>query len=327
MKKTIFVAALLATSGFGAVAAHATDICGTTRCTPNLADYYQNLSGIQKAVNMIVAFDDVQDLVQNAVNAGNLVSVGDSIELANVEQMSYLHQIAVNHVGGAFWAGGDMTGVVQSATNVANSVSSEGLVSSVKQTAGDAQAATNSVLGSYDSALYGLSQAATNVVNTVTAETSKTINQVAYTDQTAINVMVGGGYDADAVDWEDPDVDVSETQAAVNAANLATIDTLNGAIKQQAYGDQLALNKAIFVDVGADVYDLGQAATNVANSVTVGDVNPNFFNCLCYDGWEVNQQANVSQVAGNLVTTLGSVTNTIQSATNIANSISIPSVD
>lgn len=330
MKKTVFVAALLATASLGATAAHATglgNLCETDRCSPNLADFKQNLDGLQKAINMIVLNGDAQDIVQNAVNAGNLINVGNAIQLANVEQSADLLQIAVNHVGGSFFSGGDIAGVVQSATNVANSVSSDGLVQATKQWGHGDQWASNSVLGGYNSALYGLEQAATNVVNTVTATTAKTVNQVSSTDQVAINVIVGGSYDADAVDWDATDVDVTQTQAAVNAANLVTLDFLTGAIKQQSYGDQLAVNKAILTGYNANVYDLGQSATNVANSVTVGQITPAVFDCLCYDGWEVNQYADVSQISTNLVTTMDNVTNTIQSATNIANSISIPSTD
>ncbi|MBD8066584.1 hypothetical protein IC608_14000 [Devosia sp. PTR5] len=326
MKKTLFVAALLATTAAGGTTAYATNynyLCTTDRCTPNLADFLQNLDGIQTAINLIVDIDDANTIVQEAVNAGNLVNIETDIDLANVEQNASVYQFASNLLDGDAWFfnSSDMTGVTQSATNVANSISSDSLVKAAKQTAGDAQMASNAVLGTYGSKLYDLQQAATNVVNTVTAGTSKTVNQYSTTDQVAVNVIYGGwgGYDADAVDWEDDVEDVS-TQAAVNAANLVNLDSLTGAIKQTSYGSQDAINKAIF---SGNVYDLGQSATNVANSVSVGSITPAVFDCLCYDGWEVNQLANVDQFAKNLLVTVGDVNNTIQSATNIANSINV----
>lgn len=338
MKKIVFTAALLGTTammapsamayGFGNGNGHGNgynNLCTTDRCSPDMADLLQNLSGLQKAINMIVDVNDATDIVQEAVNAGNLVNVEDiEVELANVEQNADLWQFAMNVVDGdSFWTT-DLTNISQSATNVANSISSEGLVTAAKQSAEGSQFATNSALGTASSALYGLEQAATNVVNTVTAATSKTVKQASYTDQVAVNVMYGGwgGYDADAVDWDAEDA--IDTQVAVNAANLVDLDALTGAIKQESYGSQDALNKAIFTGYhGGNVYDLGQSATNVANSVTVGSITPAVFDCLCYDGWEVNQSAYADQVASNLVVTMGSVTNTVQSATNIANSISV----
>ncbi len=350
MKSTVFMAALLATTAIGSTAASANpwgyhphfplpqtppaDLCTTDRCSPDLADFLQNLGGMQKAINMIVNINDANEIVQEAVNAGNLVNVGANIDLANVEQNANVIQFATNTLDGdaavMFWGYtdfSDLTGISQSATNVANSINSEGLVQAAKQTAGESQFASNAALATFGSTLYDLEQAATNVVNTVTAASSKTVNQVSDTDQVAINFIHGGmgGYDADDVVWDAEDVDVTETQAAVNAANLVNLDSLTGAIKQDSYGSQLALNKAIFEGyVGGNVYDLGQSATNVANSVTVATITPAVFDCLCYDGWEINQSATADQVASNLLVTVGNVNNTIQSATNIANSINVP---
>src|SRR5690606_16388322 len=349
MKKTVFIASLLAATALGATGASASgfggwgpyypppppppppaDLCTTDRCSPDLADFLQNLGGMQKAINMIVNINDANEIVQEAVNAGNLVNVGDNIDLANVEQNANVIQFATNTLDGdaaSFWGFSDLTGISQSATNVANSINSEGLVEAAKQSAGESQFASNAALATFGSTLYDLEQAATNVVNTVTAATSKTVNQVSHTDQVAINFIHGGmgGYDADDIVWDAEDVDVTETQAAVNAANRVTLDSLTCAIKQESDGSQLALNKAIFDGFyGGNVYDFGQSATNVANSVTVAEITPAVFDCLCYDGWEINQSATAGQVASNLLVTVGNVNNTIQSATNIANSINVP---
>ncbi|HEY8575554.1 MAG TPA: hypothetical protein VIL88_04355 [Devosia sp.] len=347
MKKTVFVAALLATSTLGTASAFAftfggghhggggypgggSNNCGTGMCTQD-SDFYQKLLGFQKALNMIVDVEDATAIVQEAVNAGNLISVGDAedieIDLANVEQYGDLYQFALNKLEGDDWSS-DFTDVTQSATNVVNSISGDGVLS-IEQTAKGAQDATNKILGSGNSTFIDLEQAATNVVNTVTASTSKTIEQVAHTDQTAINVIVGGegGYDNVGSDINWDEADAVSTQAAVNAANLVNIDTLTGAITQSAsYNPQIAVNAAIFHGYDADVFDFGQSATNVVNSVTVGDINPSI-NCNCYDGWEINQEAFASQLSSNLLETMGSVTNSVQSATNVANSISIPSGD
>lgn len=349
MKKTVFVAALLATSALGASAAHAggnhynpppppvphIDICGTDLCNPNFADFKQTLEGFQKAINSIVDVDDAQDVVQKAVNAGNLITVvqeddaGDiiaelDIDLGSVLQDADVFQYASNTLDGDGWAN-DFEAVAQSATNVVNSVS--GLkINVVDQTATNHQIATNAILGGKWSDFYDLEQAATNVVNSVTGTEVKRIIQDVETSQFASNFILGGkhGYDADYVDWEAEDV--TYTQAAVNASNLVNIDLLKlGGIDQTSDQSQTALNTAIFESfyfITPDVSDFGQSATNVTNSVTVGEIWS--AGCGCYGAYEIDQTADAGQFAKNLLVTLGDVSNTVQSATNVANSISIP---
>jgi hypothetical protein len=338
MKKLVLTSALLGTTVFAAPAyANGIDwesiLCGTSYCT-DAADLDQHLKGFQKAINDIVDFDDATALVQEAVNAGNLINVGDAdgaeIDIANVHQYADVLQKAANTIdGNAGWFNTtDIDDAMQSATNVVNSISGD-IVKAVVQESYGSQEATNSISGDYFSTLTNLQQAATNVVNSVTAGTSKTIEQTSATTQFASNNISGGwgGYDTNvgaAVDWEDEDV--VRTQAAVNAANLVNLELLTGAIVQEAYyNPQTALNTATFAK-GGTVYDLGQSATNVLNNVTVGEIDPSIF-CFCYDGWEINQQAYASQYAGNLIKTMGDVNNSIQSATNVANSISVPGGD
>ncbi|SEP97092.1 hypothetical protein SAMN05428969_1345 [Devosia sp. YR412] len=344
MHKSVFIGALLTTTVLGASSAYAGNHgggggyhppippvpgvpCTTSYCT-DAADFDQRLEGLFKAINLIVDVDDATAIVQEAINAGNLISVGDAeaaaIDLANVHQYGDVYQFALNKLEGDGWAS-DFTDVTQSATNVLNSISGD-VVTAVEQTAEGSQTAKNKIIGTYGSTFVDLEQAATNVVNTVTAGTSKTIEQVAHADQNASNLIIGGwgGYDnigAD-VDWDAEDV--TYTQAALNAANLISLEKLTGAITQDvSYNPQQALNTAIFHGYDPDVYDFGQSATNVINSVTVGEIDPTI-KCTCYDGWEIQQDAYAFQLSKNLLSTMGDVTNTVQSATNIANSISIP---
>lgn len=355
MKKTAFVAALLATTVMGASAAYAgnhggggggyhppkppkppvIDICGTDLCNPNFADFKQTLEGFQKAINSIVDVDDAQDVVQKAVNAGNLITVvqenddGDivaelDIDLGSVLQDADVFQYASNKLDGEGWAN-DFQSIAQSATNVVNSVT--GLkINVVDQTATNHQIATNEIFGGKMSDFYDLEQAATNVVNSVTGTEVKRIIQDVETDQLASNFILGGkhGYDAPDVDWDAEDV--TYTQAAVNASNLVNIDLLKlGGIDQTSDQSQTATNTAIFQSfyhITPDVYDFGQSATNVTNSVTVGQIWS--AGCGCYGAYEIDQTADAGQFAKNLLVTLGDVSNSVQSATNVANSISIP---
>lgn len=340
MKKTVFVAALLATSSLGTVTAFAFgnggNVCAPNLCDTNVADFRQTLDGFQDAINSIVDIDEAVGVVQKAVNAGNLITVvmedddGNvtadlNLGLGSVVQDADLYQFASNTLdAGSF---DDFSDITQSATNVANSVTGQ-TMRNVSQVAGNSQEALNSATSGFGSSLYALEQAATNVANTITGTSVKVIDQKSWTDQTAENFVLAASYDADQVDWEptDPDVDVTFTQAAVNASNLVEIDRLElGGIDQAAWNSQSALNEAIFVGHDADVYDFGQSATNVANNVTVGEIWS--AGCGCYGLYEIDQVANVGQIAENLLETTGAVNNVIQSATNIANSISIPSVD
>ncbi|SMQ71694.1 hypothetical protein SAMN06295905_1955 [Devosia lucknowensis] len=335
MKKLVITAALVGTTVLAAPSAFATGswenyFCGTGFCSDD-ADFNQKLLGFQKAINNIVDFDDATKIVQEAVNAGNLINVGDAdsaaIDLANVHQYADVLQKASNNIdGGSWFNSSDIDDATQSATNVVNSISGD-LVKAVEQKSEGSQEATNNISGDYHSKLTNLEQAATNVVNTLTAGMSKTIEQTSHTSQYAANNISGGwgGYDADVggtFEWDDEDA--VRTQTAVNAANLVNLGELTGAITQHAsYNPQTALNTAEFAKWGT-VYDLGQSATNVLNNVTVGEIDPSIF-CGCYDGWEVNQHAYAEQTAQNLIRTMGDVNNAIQSATNVANSISVPS--
>lgn len=313
MKNVLLTAALLSSTVFMVPAAHATFDLGDimdfmsgceTLCDPGRADFKQDLYGFQWSMNQIVDIDDATDIVQSAVNAGNLVTVRLDDEDGNVE----------------------------ASLNLA--------LGTVIQTANVHQKASNLIDGRANSDFYALSQAATNVVNSITGTTAWNISQSVTNAQLASNAMYGGsgGYDADAVDWDADDVEY--TQAAVNASNLVDIQTLKNDIVQVSTASQTATNVASFEsEIGfshhypfftvttPNVYDLGQSATNVTNSVTVGAIELGGLYGGCACGFEVDQYAVAAQTATNYLSTMGDVTNIAQKATNVANSISIPSVD
>jgi DNA uptake protein ComE-like DNA-binding protein len=270
----------------------------TDLCNPDLTDISQSLTGFQKAVNLIVDIDDATDVVQSAVNAGNLITFDEGIDIG---------------------------------------------LGTIIQSADVKQVAINGIAGGTGSTFYNLQQAATNVVNSVTGTSALNINQNATNSQFAANGILGGsgGYDADDIDLEDLGDDV--TQTAVNASNLVQLDELNNEIYQTSTNSQTALNAAVFLSEPSygsygrghggwghqprtpDVYDLAQSATNVTNSVTVGEIDLD--TCAC--NFEITQAAAAAQISGNLLVTAGDISNISQSAANVANSISfsVPSAD
>lgn len=295
MKKILLTSASLAALAFAAPAVQATttidwDFLCDNLCIPDRVDLKQALGGHQWAKNLIVDVDDAQDIVQTAVNAGNLINLEDLTEdLGTISQTASVSQFAFNLItaeeGGYFEP---------------------------------------------DSVFYNIEQAATNVVNSVTADVAINVRQSVSSNQTALNTILGGsgGYDADL--GEDGEL-LADTQAAVNAANLVDIRAINNEIVQISTGTQTAINTAVFEPSGfghftevPDVYDLTQSATNVTNNVTIGEFDISGF-CACE--FEVDQYADAGQIAVNTLSALGDVQNIVQSATNVANSISMPSAD
>lgn len=259
-----------------------------TLCDPLRDDIRQKLEGFQKAINMIVDVDDATDIVQTAVNAGNLVNLDSVVfTLGTVDQYADVSQFAFNLIDGG-----------------------------------------------KGSTFQNLEQAATNVVNSITGTTAWNIKQEVKNHQVALNTILGGsgGYDADL----DGALEDAMTQSAVNASNLVDIDKLKNDIVQTSTNSQTAINTAVFQSqpiyygyypvgyIDADVWDLGQSATNVTNNVSVGDID---LSGACACDFEVSQYADAGQLAKNYLSTFGDVNNIIQSATNVANSISLPSTN
>jgi hypothetical protein len=228
----------------------------------------------------------------------------------------------------------DATAIDQTAINAANLISLEGLgdLGTVDQTGTATQNASNAISSNLNTDLEDITQAATNVLNSLTADDVTNVVQNVYNGQDASNyISFGWGGYVGTADAEDA------TQAAVNASNLITIATLHNEIKQASEGSQTAANLAEFVgpqpvypnfwDFGiANVSNLTQEATNVTNTLTLEAVDLN--HCKC--GYEVDQYADIAQSATNdLVGKDGysNINDIVQKATNVANSISMPSVD
>src|SRR5690606_31024079 len=107
-----------------------------------------------------------------------------------------------------------------------------------------------------------------------------------------------GGYDADAL--YDGDT-LLATQAALNAANLITVEHLTGSASQMSDVAQTAINTMSFAGghyiphwVDIDVYDVGQTATNVANVFSATTIDG--VDCGCVS---VFQEADAIQFALN----------------------------
>lgn len=265
----------------------------TTLCDSESIDITQSISGLQFALNKIDDVDDATDVEQTAVNAANLVDLEGTYTEEWDSQADGIGTVAQ-----------DADYLTQIAKNVLD--------------------------GGWGSGHYNVAQSATNVVNSVTGDSAVNIYQYASAYQSASNFMSfgSGGYDADAdvVFDSEGEVEVA-TQSAVNAANLIDIGELNNEIVQMSYGSQVALNIAVDESYYGhnDVWDFAQTATNVANIATVGVFDLN--KCAC--DWEVDQTAYADQWAKNKLygNHKTDIHNVVQSATNVANSVSLPSDD
>lgn len=240
---------------------------------------------------------------------------------------------------------GSATDVTQSALNAINLINLDGLVDLngdpvaigvIDQDVFAGQVADNDLVGDPTSSLYNVVQTATNLMNSISGTTMTWAEQDAKGYQSAANYLVFGkhGYDADD-DFEDA------TQAAANLANLISVDELSGGINQYANVSQTAINTAVYDTYGwgwytfdSSVYDFEQSATNVVNSISIPAIDPLTCDCLENLGLDAQiiQGAKVDQLAVNNLYSDGyyfsgliDVTNITQSATNLANSIGMPS--
>ncbi|MDR7029638.1 hypothetical protein [Rhizobium rosettiformans] len=256
------------------------------------ADIGQFAMGIQKALNKIEDATKVTGASsQEAVNAANLVSKLNAGDLTAIYQKSKVKQIAVNKIESPRFEKVDVQEVIQEATNVANSVS-----------IGDAE----NLAGSGADAL-------------------EKIKQSSFGDQFAMNKI------------EDADLAQTVEQTAVNAANLVTLAVDAGdvdEIMQKSFGEQTAINK---IDSGwnwswywgkyrnfAVINGVEQAATNVANSISLGEVDSGNFNQLLDDAM---QFAFVDQYASNEIKVAYTAYNVSQEAVNATNLITSDAAD
>lgn len=255
-------------------------------CLDDAVNIEQIVSGFQKAFNNISAVNNVSDATQTAVNAANLISLDDL-------------DVSVDDIGK----------VTQDADPYLF------------------QFADNDIYAGLFSALYNIEQSASNVVNVFSGPEVNEIIQNAASTQTAFNTIEygKGGYDADAL--YDGDT-LLPTQAALNAANLITVEHLTGSASQMSDVAQTAINTMSFSGDGhyvphwvdVDVWDVGQTATNVANVFSATTIDG--LDCGCVS---IMQEAGAVQFALNDLSGSGwntDMSNIVQQATNIANSIS-----
>ncbi|ODT70853.1 MAG: hypothetical protein ABS75_10550 [Pelagibacterium sp. SCN 63-23] len=290
MKRTVFVAALLGATVLGAPASYANswwnadwwdnfmNSC-TTLCDDDRVDIRQQLYGLQEAINNIVDIDDATDIVQTAVNAGNLVDLDvDSIVLGTVDQKANVGQYAHNLVDGDMFS--TFKNLEQAATNVVNSVTGS-TAYNIKQSVTNSQVALNDMFGGkggYDVDLEGeledaMTQTAVNAANLIDIGTLKNeISQYSGNAQTAINTAAFEGF---SYYWYNHAPDVWDLgQSATNVTNNVSVGEIDlraacacgYEIDQYANADQLAKN---VLSTMGDVNNIIQQATNVANSVSL----------------------------------------------------------
>lgn len=270
-------------------------------CVGDTIDINQLINGVQEALNRIEDVNEAADVTQTALNAANLIN------LKEIDPLGALNQ-----------AGNNLT-----------------------------QTAANRLEGNVGSEIENVTQSATNLLNSITASTVRLIDQSASGTQSATNYMSFGDYTGP----EDFDAEEAATQAAFNGSNIVNLSVaLTGTIDQTSNVTQDAINTAA-VSVGhsgggyhtyggpgggggggyggsavGDVTDFAQQATNVTNSVVAQSLTA--LECGCVS---IEQTASADQYALNALAALNSgslnLTGITQAATNIANSISMPTVE
>lgn len=238
---------------------------------------------------------------------------------AEIDQFAVGIQKALNKINDAT----KVTGATQEAVNAANLVSkvNAGELSEISQKSAVKQIAVNSIEAPKFNKVEvkGAVQEATNVANSISlgkeggtgnASDLQTIKQISFGDQFAKNKI--------------EDVKVADTveQAAVNAANLVTLSVDAGAvdyISQKSLSEQTAINKidSGWTWKGAVINEVSQSATNVANSISLGEITPSSGSMLD----EVKQGAFVDQFASNEIAIAKTVEDVVQEAVNATNLI------
>jgi len=238
---------------------------------------------------------------------------------AEIDQFAVGIQKALNKINDAT----KVTGATQEAVNAANLVSkvNAGELSEISQKSAVKQIAVNSIEAPKFNKVEvkGAVQEATNVANSISlgkeggtgnASDLQTIKQISFGDQFAKNKI--------------EDVKVADTveQAAVNAANLVTLSVDAGAvdyISQKSLSEQTAINKidSGWTWKGAVINEVSQSATNVANSISLGEITPSSGSMLD----EVKQGAFVDQYASNEIAIAKTVEDVVQEAVNATNLI------
>ena len=315
MKKFLTTTAIASALALPATAAHES------------TDVTQTVGALQAALNSIVINFDGTTVSQAATNAANLINytVDDLHDVFQTTDPSSggggLGQFAVNSLvstGGN--SGGVFTGafvdVTQAATNVANSIEAVNL-EDLDQRLEATQVAINSISG--PTGINGFNQTAVNAGNLATLNSaSNDIDQdVDDTVQTASNsavssqgiIVMGTG-----VDPTDPTLTIPNIQSATNVVNSATIAASVDDDILQDVDDSLQEASNLLSNGGGDgIFTFDQSAVNAANLATAAHV-----------GDDVNQDVDdLNQIASNAALSTGSIFNGVQTATNVANSLTV----
>lgn len=259
-------------------------------------DITQTIEGLQEALNSIEIADDATDVAQTAVNAANLISLEDNLDdvlqdadLDDGNEGIDFEQVASNVLdsGPASFNSADLSGVTQDATNVLNSIGGVGEdgglpdVNTLYQDADEVvQDAFNDIELSGPATSEDISQAATNALNLATLEDVNGVNSIgaAFEMQQDGDDIFQSAYNEldirDGITDTNTDDVLQSTQDATNVINMADIsEDLNGTLLQELTdSDQSAANVAHDTRRNAEINDLLQAATNIANVLTVGGV-------------------------------------------------------
>ncbi|QLF71037.1 hypothetical protein FE840_016595 [Peteryoungia desertarenae] len=159
-----------------------------------------------------------------------------------------------------------------------------------------------------------VSQTAVNAANLINlpSDDINSIEQKSIGSQLSSNfIEFSKSFDANAaVDG----VLVPSTQSATNVANSVSVEEINDTLKQYSDTAQVAKNIADSTRFSTNVWDLKQTSVNAANLVTVAELDTRI---------EVSQLSLTDQFAMNKLDVNGAVTNVVQSATNVANSIGV----
>ncbi|MGC1259687.1 MAG: hypothetical protein WA873_03400 [Jannaschia helgolandensis] len=304
MKKFLTTTAIASALALPATAAHES------------TDVTQTVGALQAALNSIVINFDGTTISQAATNAANLINY-TADDLHDVFQTTDpssggggLGQFAVNSlVSTGGFSGGVFTGafedVTQAATNVANSIEAVNL-EDLDQRLEATQVAINSISG--PTGISDFNQTAVNAGNLATLNSaSNDIDQdVDDTVQTASNsavssqgiIVMGAG----------------NIQSATNVVNSATIAaSVDDDIRQDVDDTLQEASNLLSNGGGSSIFTFDQSAVNAANLATAADV-----------GDDVNQDVDdLDQIASNAALSTGSIFNGVQTATNVANSLTV----
>lgn len=272
------------------------------------------------------------NIQQTAVNVASSINLTSSAgDVYNTTQSAAdLDQVANNRIefnqDFSVPAATPTSDPTQSAVNAINLLTANDVWVRATQSvdANSSQNATNNLVkvgGDADGRVLNLVQEAANVANSISVDNSiAEIDQDAYGLQSARNfVSYGSGTPTD--DFSRSDLQ-DTLQTATNVSNIASATTLATFSDQVSAHQQTAINTVDPLGSGGfqigDIDDLTQEATNATNLLTLANLSntPSVI--------DVYQNANVNQFAQNNLPGNGGLTDIIQTATNIANSLSNP---